>query len=184
MVALFSIFFFALNMLTTHQVAYLQDLNFSPMMSATVFGLMAGISIIGRLLSGALALRFEGRYLAAVFLTLMGFGILVLIYARDISFMYLYSILTGIGFGGMLVLMPNLFGAYFGRTHYSRIVGWTTPIVTLVCAASPVIAGFLYDVTGKYIFSFSLASVLIFASVLITLLCRPPRLPATFNLGV
>ena len=175
-VALFSIFFFALNMLTTHQVAYLQDLNFSPMMSATVFGLMAGISIIGRLLSGALALRFEGRYLAAVFMTLMGLGILVLICARDISFMYLYSILTGIGFGGMIVLMPNLFGAYFGRTHYSRIVGWTTPIITLVCAASPVFAGFLYDVTGKYILSFSLASVLIFAGVVITLLCRPPRL--------
>ena len=175
-VALFSIFFFALNMLTTHQVVYLQDLNFSPMMSATVFGLMIGISIIGRLLSGALALRFEGRYLAAVFLTSMGLGILVLIYARDISFIYLYSVLTGIGFGGMIVLMPNLLGAYFGRTHYSRIVGWTTPIITLVCAASPVIAGFLYDVTGEYILSFSLAAVLIFASVVITLLCRPPRL--------
>jgi MFS family permease len=178
-VVLFSAFFFASNMLTTHQVVYLQDLNFSPMMSATVFGLMIGISIIGRLLSGVLALRFEGRHLAAIFLTSMGLGILALICARDISFIYLYSILTGIGFGGMIVLMPNLLGAYFGRTHYSRIVGWTTPIITLVCAASPVIAGFLYDVTGKYFFSFSLAAVLIFASVIITLLSRPPRLPAT-----
>jgi MFS family permease len=178
-VVLFSAFFFASNMLTTHQVVYLQDLNFSPMMSATVFGLMIGISIIGRLLSGVLALKFEGRHLAAIFLTSMGLGILALICARDISFIYLYSILTGIGFGGMIVLMPNLLGAYFGRTHYSRIVGWTTPIITLVCAASPVIAGFLYDVTGKYFFSFSLAAVLIFASVIITLLSRPPRLPAT-----
>jgi MFS family permease len=150
-------------------------------MSATVFGLMIGISVIGRLLSGALALRFEGRYLAAVFLTSMGLGILALIYARDISFIYLYSILTGVGFGGMIVLMPNLLGAYFGRTHYSRIVGWTTPIITLACAASPVIAGFLYDVTGKYFVSFSLAAVLIFASVIITLLSRPPRLPATIK---
>ena len=178
-VALFSIFFFALNMLTTHQVAYLRDLNFSPVMSAAVFGLMVGISIIGRLISGALALRFEGRYLSAVFLTSMGLGILALIYARDISFIYLYSILTGIGFGGMIVLMPNLLGAYFGRTHYSRILGWTTPIVTLVCAASPVIAGFLYDITGEYTVSFSLASVLIFASIVIALLSRPPRLPRT-----
>lgn len=178
-VALFSTFFFALNMLTTHQVAYLQDLNFSPMMSATVFGLMIGISIIGRLLSGALALRFEGRYLSAAFLTSMGLGILALIYARHISFVYLYSILTGIGFGGMIVLMPNLLGAYFGRRHYSRIVGWTTPIITLFCAASPVIAGFLYDVTGKYFLSFSLAALLMFASVIISLLCRPPQPSAT-----
>ena len=177
-IVLFSAFFFASNMLTTHQVVYLQDLNFSPMMSATAFGLMIGISIIGRLLSGALGLRFEGRYLAAVFLTSMGLGIIALIYARDISFIYLYSILTGIGFGGMIVLMPNLLGAYFGRTHYSRIAGWTSPIITLVCAASPVVAGFLYDVTGKYFLSFSLAAFLIFASVMIALLSRPPRLPA------
>lgn len=178
-VASFSAFFFALNMLTTHQVVYLQGLNFSPMRSATMLGLMIGISVIGRLLSGVLALRFEGRYLAAAFLTLMGFGILALIRARNISFLYLYSILTGIGFGGMIVLMPNLIGAYFGRGHYSRIVGWTTPVVTLACAASPVIAGFLYDVTGNYFLSFSLAAVLIFASVIITLLSRPPHLPAT-----
>ena len=176
-IVLFSAFFFASNMLTTHQVVYLQDLNFSPMRSATAFGLMIGISIIGRLLSGALGLRFEGRHLAAVFLTSMGLGIIVLIYARDIYSIYLYSILTGIGFGGTIVLMPNLIGAYFGRTHYSRIVGWTTPIVTLVCAASPVIAGFLCDVTGKYFLSFSLAAIVIFASVTLTLLSRPPRLP-------
>ncbi len=177
-VASFSAFFFALNMLTTHQVVYLQDLNFSPMMSARVFGLMIGISIVGRMLSGVLALKFEGRYLAAAFLSSMGLGILALIYARDISFIYLYSVLTGIGFGGMIVLMPNLLGAYFGRTDYSRIVGWTSPVITLACAASPVIAGFLYDVTGKYFLSFWLADVLIFASVIITLLSRPPRLPA------
>jgi MFS family permease len=183
-VASFSAFFFALNMLTTHQVVYLQDLNFSPMMSATVFGLMIGISIIGRLLSGTLALRFESRHLAAVFLTSMGLGIVALIYARDICFIYLYSILTGIGFGGMIVLMPNLLGAYFGRTHYSRIAGWTTPVITLACAASPVVAGFLYDVTGKYFFSFCLAAVLIFASVIITLLSRPPRLPAMIGVRV
>ncbi len=180
-VASFSAFFFALNMLTTHQVVYLQGLNFSPMMSATVFGLMIGISIIGRLLSGALALRFEGRYLAAVFLASMGLGILALIYARDTSFIYLYSVLTGIGFGGMIVLMPNLLGAYFGRADYSRIVGWTTPIVTLACAASPVIAGLLYDVTGRYFLSFSLAAVLIFASVVTILLSSPPQVPATIK---
>ncbi len=174
-VALFSIFFFASNILITHQVVYLQGLNFSPMMSATVFGLMIGISIIGRLVSGVLALRFEGRYLAAGFLTSMGLGILALIYARDISFIYLYSILTGIGFGGMVVLMPSLLGAYFGRAYYSQILGWTTPVVTIVCAAGPVIAGFLYDLTGKYILSFFLASASIFVSALIALLCLPPR---------
>jgi MFS family permease len=58
---------------------------------------------------------------------------------------YAYSILTGVGFGGMIVLMPNLMGAYFGRTSYSQIVGWTTPVVMLLSAISPWLAGMLYD---------------------------------------
>ena len=152
--ALFSIILFVTNMLTTHQVAYLQDLNFSPLMSATALGLMLGMSIIGRLACGFLGMRFEGRHLAVFFLTGMGLGIMALILARGVLFIHLYSVLTGIGFGGMIVLMPNLLGAYFGRTHYSRIVGWTAPVVTLISAGSPTLAGFLYDVTGKLFFAF------------------------------
>ncbi len=79
---LFSVLLFATNMLTTHQVAYLRDLQYSPMVSATALGLMLGMSILGRLFSGILGMRFDGRYLAAVFLACMGLGIVSLMNAR------------------------------------------------------------------------------------------------------
>lgn len=172
-IALFAIILFVLNMLSTHQVAYLQDLGFSPMVSATALGLMLGASIFGRLMSGLLGMRFEGRHLAVFFLASMGAGILFLIYARSIHFIYLYSALTGIGFGGMIVLMPNILGAYFGRTHYARIVGWTTPVVTMTSAASPNLAGALYDATGTYSLSFSISFSLLVAGIVIALRLRP-----------
>lgn len=172
--ALFSIILFVTNMLTTHQVAYLQDLNFSPLLSATALGLMLGTSIIGRLACGFLGMKFEGRHLAIFFLTSMGLGIMALIRARGIFFIYLYSILTGIGFGGMIVLMPNLLGAYFGRSHYSRIVGWTAPVVTLISAGSPTLAGFLFDATGSYFLPFSIAVGFVFLGIVLTVLLRPP----------
>ena len=176
--ALFSIILFVTNMLTTHQVAYLQDLKFSPLSSATALGLMLGMSILGRLACGFLGMRFEGRHLAVFFLTGMGLGIMALIQARGILFIHLYSILTGIGFGGMIVLMPNLLGAYFGRTHYSRIVGWTAPVVTLISAGSPTLAGFLYDATGSYFLPFSIAAVFVLAGIILAVLLRPPGYPA------
>ena len=176
--ALFSIILFVTNMLTTHQVAYLQDLNFSPLVSATALGLMLGMSIIGRLACGFLGMRFEGRHLAVFFLTGMGLGIMALILARGIFFIHLYSILTGIGFGGMIVLMPNLLGAYFGRTHYSRIVGWTAPVVTLVSAGSPTLAGFFYDVTGNYFLPFSITLAFVLVGIVLAVRLRPPEFPA------
>jgi MFS family permease len=179
LIVLFSVILFVMNLLSTHQVAYLQDLSYSPLTSATALGLMLGMSIIGRIVCGVLGMRFEGRYLAAVFLACMGLGILFLMNARGIFFVYLYSILTGIGFGGMIVLLPNVIGAYFGRTHYSQITGWTTPVVTLACAGSPTMAGLLYDATGKYFLSFAIAAALLFGCVFIALLTRPPHLPVS-----
>jgi MFS family permease len=179
LIGLFSVILFVMNLLTTHQVAYLQDLSYSPLKSATALGLMFGMSIIGRIVSGVLGMRFEGRYLAAVFLTCMCLGIVSLMNARGIIFLYLYSVLTGIGFGGMIVLLPNVIGAYFGRTHYSRITGWTTPVVTLICAGSPIMAGLLFDATGKYFLPFALAAALLFGCVFVALLARPPHLPVS-----
>ena len=178
---LFSILLFAHNMLTTHQVAYLRDLQYSPMVSATALGLMLGMSILGRLLSGILGMRFDGRYLAAVFFGCMGLGIVSLMNAQEIFFVYLYSILTGIGFGGMIVLLPNVMGAYFGRTHFSRIVGWTTPVVTLASAISPTLAGYFYDVTGGYFLPFAIAAALLFGCVILAFLARPPVLPVAIK---
>ncbi len=173
----FSVVLFVHNMMTTHQVAYLHDLHYSPMVSATALGLMLGMSILGRLVSGVLGMRFDGRHLAAVFLSCMGLGIVSLLNARGIFFVYLYSILTGIGFGGMIVLLPNIMGAYFGRKYFSRLVGWTTLAVTLVSAVSPVLAGFLYDLTGNYVIPFAAASALLFVCVFLAFLARPPFRP-------
>lgn len=173
---LFSVLLFATTMLTTHQVAYLQDLKYSPLASASALGLMLGMSILGRMLGGVLGMRFTSRYLAAAFMTCLGLGILSLMNARDIIFVYLYSILTGIGFGGMIVLLPHTMGAYFGRRHFSRIVGWTTPVVTLASASSPLSAGLLYDATGSYVMPFGITAALIFACVILALWARPPRL--------
>ena len=176
LLALFSVLLFATNMMTTHQVAYLQDMKYSPMVSATALGLMLGMSILGRILSGILGMKVGGRYLAAFFMACLGLGILCLLNAGTILFIYLYSILTGIGFGGMIVLLPHTMGAYFGRRHFSSIVGWTTPVVTLASSVSPMLAGFYYDRTGSYALPFSLAAALVFGCVALSLAARPPRL--------
>ena len=175
LLTMFSVILFTTTMLTTHQVAYLQDMKYSPMISATALGLMLGMSILGRLLSGVLGMRFDGRYLAAVFMVCMGLGILSLMNARGIFFVYLYSILTGIGFGGMIVLLPNVMGAYFGRTHFSRIVGWTTPVVAMASAMGPMLAGFLYDTTGSYFLPFTIAAALSLGCGALAFFARPPQ---------
>jgi len=170
---------FTLNFLTLHQVVYLRDMGFSPMIAATTLGLLAGMSIIGQLGCGALGIRFEGRYLAATCLAGFAIGMTVLMNARALPLIYLHTILSGISYGGLLVIMPVLLGAYFGRASYAQIVGWTTPVTTLFSAGSPLLAGFIYDTTGSYTPAFVAAIALLGVGLVCALLARPPKPPMT-----
>lgn len=173
---LFSVFLFSTMMLITHQVAYLLDMKYSATVSSSALGLMLGMSILGRIASGFLGMHVDGRYLAAVFMACQGLGIVSLINAGEIIFVYGYSIFTGIGIGGMIVLLPNVIGSYFGRTHFSQIVGWTIPVVTMVSAFSPMLAGFFYDSTGSYLLLFALTAAILLVCCILALIMHPPRL--------
>ena len=85
-----------------------------------------------RLLCGVLGMRRDGRRLAVLFPTCMGMGILSLMLAGSIHFIHAYSVLTGIGFDGMIVSMPHLPSTCFGLAKYARILGWAIPVVTLM----------------------------------------------------
>ena len=167
---------FTATLMMIHQVAYLQDMDFSHIQASTALGLFVGMSIIGRLACGALGIRFEGRYLAAACLAGLAAGIIVLIYAKSLPFIYLYATLGGISYGGLIVLMPAMFGAYFGRANYARIMGWTSPIVTLIFAAGPILGGFIYDTTGSYIPGFWGAVAFLGVGLVCALLARPLNL--------
>jgi len=170
---------FTLTLLMVHQVAYLQDLGFSHMQASTALGFLVGMSIIGRLACGVLGTRFEGRYLAAACLVGLATGIIVLINAKTLPFIYLYATLSGISYGGLIVLLPTMLGAYFGRADYARIMGWTFLIVTLIFAAGPILAGFIYDTTGSYIPGFWGTVAFLGVGLVCALLARPPKPPIT-----
>jgi len=168
---------FTLGVLTLHQVAYLQDLGFSHMMASTALGLLVGMSIVGRLLCGALGTRFEGRHLAAICLVVMAAGVIALMNVKALPLIYLYAVLAGIGYGGVVVIGPALFGAYFGRTYYAQIMGWTAPVGIVFGAGSPLLAGFIYDTTGSYMLVFLISIALLGVGLVAALLARPPKPP-------
>lgn len=65
LIAAYSICFsLALGTMNSHQIAYIQDLGFSPMTAATTLSLVSGLGIAGSLGFGTLAIKYNIRYLA------------------------------------------------------------------------------------------------------------------------
>jgi MFS family permease len=172
---------FTLTFLTLHQVAYLEDLGYTPMTAATATGVLGCMTIVGQLASGALSTRYEVRYVAAVCIIGLAAGITILMNARILPLIYLHTIISGISCGGIMVVMPILFGAYFGRTNYARILGFSTPVTTIFSAGSPLIAAYIFDSIGSYTPVFIIGLVLLGVGLVCAILDRPPKPGTNFS---
>jgi MFS family permease len=168
---------FTLNMISTHQVAHLEDIGMPPLIAAGALGLLAIVSAGGRLLGGALGDRFELRYVAAVVCVLQVAGLIIFINAKDLSLLYAYVIIYGPAYGAALVLTPAIVGAYFGRKNFPAIHGISSGLYQVIAATSPIIAGYIFDSVGSYRIPIIIATVFSAIGGVCVLIAKPPAPP-------
>ncbi len=161
--------------LQVHHVAYIGEIGFTAVLASSTLGLQIGISAVGRLLVGFLGTRFEMRHLAAACLAGFLIGVFVLMNARSVPLVYLYTLLVGLSWGGLMVVRPTIIGAYYGRRSYPLVAGYITPLGIAVSSAGPLFAGFIYDTTGSYMIAFIVGAALLGVGIVFALLARPPK---------
>ncbi len=166
---------FLLQAVTAHQVAYLADeTRVDLTVAASALGLIAGSSIIGRLVSGWLGDRIEPRLVTAGLLLLMSLGLAVLVTGGGLVSVYVYVVLFGIGYGGVLVLMPAIVLNYYGAESSASITGLSMLLHTLLSAVGAPLIGGMKDVSGSYVPAFGLMISIGVAGALSAFLARPP----------
>lgn len=168
--------FFAIGVISSHQVAYLQDIGYSAMTAAFVFSIVAGASIVSRLLFGFMAARFEVRHLAAVFSGIQVVGFAILLTCKSLPLICLYAVLFGFGYGVFLTALPTFLGSYYGRTHYAQILGFVFPVVIVAEAVGPPLAGAVFDATGGYYPVLALLVATSLIGLVSAIFARPPKL--------
>ncbi len=166
------------SIVTVHSIPALTDVGISPEKAAFSLGLVTLMSIIGRLAFGGLGDHVDKRYLFFVAYIFKGLGILVLMDVKTMRDVYLFAALFGIGFGGSIPLGPAIRAQYFGSTAYGKISGFMTPIVMIGSFTGPVLAGYMFDVTGTYRTCFLGTAILVFLAAVTINFARPTKLPA------
>ncbi|MDY7076534.1 MAG: MFS transporter [Chloroflexota bacterium] len=169
------IMFFLLQATTAHQVAYLtSEAGMELGIAASALGLIAGSSIIGRLVAGWLGDRMEPRFVIAGLHLLLGLSLLILISGQGLVTLYVYVVLFGIGYGGMIVLAPTTMLNYFGSMNYAAIMGIASPTATVLGAVSPLLVGGIKDGSGSYLPAFVLMMGFTVVGAVCAFLARPP----------
>jgi MFS family permease len=164
-----------LSSIVVHQIPHLTDIGIPYQKASTVLGLMVLMSIPGRFIFGWLGDWFNKRVLLFILSLLQGIGILIFIDAKTIQLLYLFVVVYGVGYGGMIPLTIALRADLFGRKNYATIAGITMTLTMIGTVVSPIFAGYLYDVTLSYNIAFYLFSVMIVLSGILFLLIPSTR---------
>lgn len=168
----------ALGAVIAHQVAYLKDIGFSPVVAAMALGLVPGMSILGRLGFGLLGVRFEVRHLAIVSFVIQVIALIILLSStKSLALIYTYAVLFGISCGALVVALPAFIGAYYGRVHYTRIMGLIFPLTIVAEAAGPIMAGAINDAMGTYLPAFAIITGFSTVGLVCAILAYPPKPP-------
>lgn len=170
-----------LSAIVVHQIPHLVDIGIDYQIAATVLGGMILMSIPGRLAFGWIGDIFDKRYLLFICCLLQAIGMWIFINANTIAMLYLFVVVYGLGYGGVIPLMHGFRADLFGRKIFATIMGISTAITILPTVGAPILLGHLYDVTQSYQSGFYILLVLIFLSGFVFLMVRRPKPPARLS---
>jgi len=166
----------AFTMMVPQAGPHLHDLGHPLSAGAVAISTMTISSLLAKAIVAAVGDVIDPRYIWAVFTAVCAVGMLLVIDARSTAQLYLFAVCVGSGFGAMIVCLMAVLSNYYGLKAYASIVGLAIAIQTTVSALAPTLAGLLYDRIHTYTPAFYSVAAICFASAVILLLIRPPRL--------
>ncbi|HEV8663331.1 MAG TPA: MFS transporter [Candidatus Methylomirabilis sp.] len=145
---------------TTHQVVYAVDRGYGQLMAVAIFGIVGGLSSVGRFGFGALSDRFGRAATGILTYALTALGILALLFAPGPPVLwplYAYALLFGLTFGARGPIISALTAELYRGHSYGAIFGVISVGQGLGMALGPWLGGAVFDATGSYRAAFGLA---------------------------
>jgi len=126
------------------------DQHYTQSQAAQVLSLVLGFSIIGRLVMGWLADRFDKKYVMLLIYLLVASAIPLIFLARHTLTTSIAAAIFGIGLGGDYMIIPLMAAEIFGVQILGRLMGVLLGAGGIAEALAPWWIGRLRDSTGSY----------------------------------
>ncbi|WP_322042338.1 MFS transporter [Paraburkholderia sp. J67] len=169
---------YTITMLMTYQISFLQSLGIEGMVAGSAAGLQSGVGLIGALAIGFLGFRFNMRTLIIICMALLTAGMGLTLTAQTVPMVFLYNVVLGLGIGAFTTSIMAIFAAWYGRSHFPKILGLTTPFWMLMGSSGAGVSGALYDATGGFMTPFLVATVALALSLALICCTKPPKHPS------
>ena len=169
----FFIVLFCVATILMHVVPHAIDLGISPTNAAKVLSTVGALSIAGRFLMGAAGDRIGNRNALIICFGCLTLGTVWLQFADRLWMLYLFACVHGFAHGGFFALIAPILADYFGTRDQGVILGIVIFISNLGSSSGPILAGYVFDVSGSYQVFFMLLTVLSLAGLGAAVLLKP-----------
>jgi MFS family permease len=153
-----------------HIVRHAIDMGISSRQAVTIFVVIGGTSIPGRLLIGRLSDVKGSKYASIIYAFVMIVAMAWLLWASELWMLYVFAVPFGLCFGAVAPLVAILIGDAF-KTHHLRhlgiIFGFLEVGWGVGSAFGPILAGHIYDINKDYTLSFIIGIVAIVMTTLL-----------------
>jgi sugar phosphate permease len=159
---------------TLHTIPFLTQLQLPGETPAAVLGIIASLSILGRLAFGWLGDHYDKRYVIVAGLALLSIAMVVMSQTTGMAGIFLYVPLYALAYGGSVPLIPAVLAEYFGRKNFATVQGFSSTVQMVGNISGPLAAGLIYDATKSYQLAFlGFAGAALVALVMVCLVRKP-----------
>jgi MFS family permease len=135
----------------TFVVPHMINIGIPSVQASAAFGIIGVMSAVGSIMFGVFSDRFGRKWtiVSTTGLIAIVFGIATIIPA-NIMFLYAWTVLYGLSYGGAPEQYAAIITDYFGRSHSTSLFGMLTLVGGIGGGLFPLIGGWLVDKTGNY----------------------------------
>lgn len=175
MYLMFALAFITFLIIVTQFYNFEIDLNISALAAAGPPAAIGLGSIIGRtVLTSLLAEVLEYRKVLLVCLIAQGSSIILLLAFDKIWAFYLFGLLFGFFYSACIPIFPTVLAKFFGLKAMGTIYGIFGTSYSIAAISAPILAGYVFDITGSYYYPFLFAIACAYIAALGTFFLKKP----------
>ncbi len=167
-------FGFCAYVIMVHIVPHATELGISAARAANILAIIGGLATLGRVVLGSVSNRIGNRQVFIIGFILISAASFWLLPARKEWELCLFAAVFGFGFGAGVSNSP-LIAELFGLSSHGLILGVNILGYSIGAATGPLVAGYLFDVTGSYQLAFLACAIAGILGLLLAALISRPR---------
>ena len=166
-------FTLGLGTLLVHIVPHAVGLGFSSASAAIILAVIGGAGTGGRVIMGSACDRVGNKLALIICFILLSVSLFLLLPAKELWMFYLCAAIFGFGYGGISAVVSPTIAELFRLSSHGAIFGVINIFGEGGSAIGSVVAGYIFDATGKYQTAFLVCAATSVIGIMLISLLQP-----------